>query len=605
MIALVTLASSCREESKPTPTVPALPVEHDVGAALSHRAQGATGAGASLDNEKGPQIVDVDGNTRRGSAATLPVNGGIRGRLIPGPGTAGIPTTPVRWAVLEIPGKTPLRAELQLFPEDRADLVLQWMAPAEDALRANNASEQLAEINNGGPGEVEVLPPTVLKPGKHYFRVRVASGKKTPKGKKATGPSPTSSHPYLLTATVIDPEGGLEEEPNNRHSQAGILKAGDARTGYIGWRGDKDWYELSLEQATGDSIVRVDISGVDNLKLGLRVVDKTRRADAGRRGIVVVPENRVPWRTGRGVTVRDVAIDPKRLPYYAVAEALRSGPGNGRENYRIQMQVSTPTTPHEREPNWRPSNAMPLLPDQPVDGYIGHPTDWDVFRLDATERMIATVVVSGVPDVDVQLEHLDHAGTVLKTQNGAGVGGTERFMLLPVGPQPAFVRVSSRDYGFNVDAGYGISVSMEDASDREIEPNDEFHQAGRVMLPPGKPYKATIHPRGDSDYFAFKVTAPALEDARLMSIRIKGVEGMRLTAELLDSDQTLIARKAGIRPGNERPIKHEFTPGRYVLRVREDTGQVGNGETPYTVQIRDLGLVEVEAEAPAAPTPSP
>jgi len=263
--------------------------------------------------------------------------------------------------------------------------------------------------------------------------------------------------------------------------------------------------------------------------------------------------------------------------------------------------VTTPQTPHEREPNWRPSNAMPLIEGTPVDGYIGHPTDWDVYRLDAEKRMIATVVVSGVPDVDIQLDHIDQGGGVIKSLNQQPTGGSERFMLLPVGPQPAFIRVSSKDYGFNTDAGYGISVSMEDASDREIEPNDEFAQSGRVMLPAGTPYKATIHPRGDTDCFAFRVTAPSLADMRLMSVRVKGIEGMRLTAELLDSDQSLITKKTGIRPGNERPIKHEFAPGRYVLRIREDTGQVGNGEAAYSVEVRDLGLVPNEEPAALEP----
>ena len=545
-------------------------------------------------------MLDVDGNTSRAKSATLPINGGIRGRLAT---AAGQSTAGAQWAVLKIPGKAALRAEVHLYPEDNSDLILQWMVSDDDVLAASKDDAVTAGINNGGPGEVEVLPPTVLSPGRHFFRIVMASPKrKRPAGQANTG-QPQMAHPYLLTATVIDPDPGLEQEPNNDRRRAGMLRPNEPRTGYIGWSQDSDWYELSLENIPNDHLIRVDVSGIPTLQLGLRVLNKSQRDRAGRRGLVVVPENRVPWSKGLNMTVRDIAIEPDQLPYYAVVEPLRKGSGNARESYRIVLQTRAPTTPHEREPNWRPSNANPLIAEQPVDGFLGHPTDWDVYRIDAESPMVATLVVSGVPGVDLQLEHVDVGGGVLKTVNDAPVNGSERMTLLPVGPKAAYVRVSSKAYGYNVDFGYGISVALEDARDREIEPNDDFAAARRVVLTTGTKFKGHIHPRGDSDHFSFTVTAPTPDELRLMAIQITGIEGLRLSVDLFESDETPITRKGDIGADNRRQIKHEFTPGRYIIRVREETGQIGNDTATYTIKVIDLGLVEVEVEPVADPEP--
>jgi hypothetical protein len=533
-------------------------------------------------------------------SAKLPVNGGIRGRLAT---TAGQSTAEPQWAVLEIPGKGALRAEVHLYPEDNSDLILQWMVSDDDMLEASKDDAVMAGINNAGRGEVEVLPPTVLSPGRHFFRIVMASPKRKRQANQAGAGQVQATHPYLLTATVIDPDPGLEQEPNNDRRRAGMLRLKEPRTGYIGWSQDSDWYELSLEDIPNDHLLRVDVSGVPNMRLGLRVLNKSQRDRAGRRGLVVVPENRVPWPKGQNMTVRDIAIEPDQLPYYAVVEPLRKGPGNARESYRIEFHTLAPSTPHEHEPNWRPSNATPLIAEQPVDGFLGHPTDWDVYRIDAESPMVATIVVSGVPGADLQLEHVDVGGGVLKTVNDAPMGGLERMTLLPVGPKPVYVRVSSKAYGYNVDYGYGISVSLEDARDREIEPNDDFAAAGRVVLPAGSKYKGHIHPRGDSDHFSFTVTAPTPDELRLMAIQITGIEGLRLAVDLFESDETPITRKGDIGAKNRRQIKHEFTPGRYIIRVREETGQIGNDTATYTIKVIDLGLVEVETEPVADPEP--
>ncbi|MFT7624323.1 MAG: hypothetical protein ACI9WU_003510, partial [Myxococcota bacterium] len=56
---------------------------------------------------------------------------------------------------------------------------------------------------------------------------------------------------------------------------------------------------------------------------------------------------------------------------------------------------------------------------------------------------------------------------------------------------------------------------------------------------------------------------------------------------LYDADEALITRKAGIRGGQTRTITHGFAPGRYTVRIKEESGRSANGTQPYSVELAE------------------
>jgi hypothetical protein len=597
------LAPGCSKKKKEVPKVEALPSQTDAGlltptgdATGPRSGSGASGAsGATLASPK----LEATNNTTRESARLLPINGRVMGKLTSPskqPITRrrkGSPPVPLaaHWYILELSGTQSHRVQIQLTPEDTSNLVLEWLATTDTQYPSVQSGAVLAHINNGGKSEPEIFPATLLPPGRHLFRVSKAPIKRKRRRRRSAATTESdgtaTTHRYRLTTTVVDPDGLLEQEPNNTRKQASTLKPNVVREGYIGWSQDADWYQLDLDGVPPEALLRVDVTSVPNVRLGLRILGKARRDDPRRRGLVVVPESGVLWLSGRSATVRDVGINPDNLPYYVVVAPTQKGAGNPHRRYKIKLTALPPETPHESEPNWRPSQSNLLTPDNPMDGFIGHPTDWDVYRIESKTRMVATVVVSGIPGVDLELEHID---SMRKSRGIANEGTTaepETYVLIPVGPAPAYVRVRSRQHSFNVDSGYRIAVTLEDASDREIEPNNSFSGGDRVVLGLGKPFRGHIHPRADSDYYAFDVTASTPDESRILNIKLTGVSGLTLRVELFDSQQQLITQRNGVRSGQTKTLTHSFTPGRYYVRVREETGQSANGKETYTVTITE------------------
>ena len=533
--------------------------------------------------------TEVEPNGDRSSASELPINGAIRGALSPmGEGAA----PDEDWFVLSLDGPSSQQVRIQLSAEDDTDFVLHWMPPTDQPppapkrkrrqkKRKQRGPMTLATVDNAGDGGVEVLAPTVLPPGRHYLRVTQAKKRRKKRRKKRTVERPATAfeRPYRLTSTVVDPDGRLEQEPNNTRESAGVLRPGEPREGYLGWHKDSDWYKLELDSIEPGSSIRVDVSGVPEVKTRLWMV--TRRG----KGLVKVPEGSVPWDSGRPVTIRDVAVHEKKGPYFVEVRTMRSA--NPHERYTLTAVVEPPQEGRELEPNWRPANATPIGDAASVEGVIGHPTDWDTYRIDALDPMVATVTVSGLEGVDLRLELIDSNHKVVSEINEGGLGATETIPLIPVGPQPTYVRVSSRDYTFDVDKAYRVEVTMTEAGDRELEPNDSFKEASRVTLEKDRPYSGLIHPRGDLDYFVIQVRPPDDEEqeTRTLSVRLKAPEDVSMTVLLYDGDRALITRKAGISGGETRSITHAFSPGRYYVAVRADTPHAANSESGYQITL--------------------
>jgi serine/threonine-protein kinase len=121
-----------------------------------------------------------------------------------------------------------LTARLEGVP--RMDVVLQAV------VFYRNGHRILAEANQGGPGEPEVIPGIAVRQRRIHLLVREAW---------VTGRAPTEnvSDRYQLTARLHPPEA-VEGEPNEHRLGATRLSLSQRLQGAIGRAGDVDWYCL-------------------------------------------------------------------------------------------------------------------------------------------------------------------------------------------------------------------------------------------------------------------------------------------------------------------------------------------------------------------------
>jgi hypothetical protein len=481
------------------------------------------------------------------------------------------------WYVLTLDGPTSQLVRIQLSPEDGTDFVLEWYPTLQ--VQPGETLKALANIDHGKGGEVEVLAPTVLGPGKHYFRVRKSRRKIRKRDKLRNRSLELSDRAYRLTTTVVESDSVLEREPNNHPSAAGVLRVDEARQGYLGWFGDSDWFRLDLENVPENALLTIELSGIPHVKSRLWVVDKRNRS------FVKVPEAKLPWDDGQDIRLVAIPSTVNNPPLYVEVKTMRGA--NTLDRYNLSVTAMVPEGPHETEPNWRHSNATILTSEAPVAGYIGHPNDWDVFRIDSEDSKSAVLTVTGVPQVDLQIELLADKRTVTKQVNANGPGMNETMPAIPVGPLPAFVRLSSKDKSFNTGYAYQVSVQLTEAGSRESEPNNDYDSASHMPAELGKTIQGFITPQKDVDFYVFSVPRSAA-GAQLFSVELRGAAGLRLALRLYDSEHVLITQKRGIGVGERRQLKHEFSPGKYFLQVLDESGQAANDQAGYLLNITSI-----------------
>jgi serine/threonine-protein kinase len=118
---------------------------------------------------------------------------------------------------------------------------------------------KLAENNEGGPGDTEVIPNQRLDGGDYYVEVREV----WVSGRQATE---NVTDQYALTATWHPPQPDEEAEPDDAPEQAIALPLGRPVHGYLHKSGDTDWYYPSGAPVAA---LEGDVSGIDGVDLRL------------------------------------------------------------------------------------------------------------------------------------------------------------------------------------------------------------------------------------------------------------------------------------------------------------------------------------------------
>lgn len=358
--------------------------------------------------------------------------------------------------------------------------------------------KRLVSVNDGGPGEPEVIPNVGVDPA-HTYYVRV---------REAGAPKGDADRAYELIVTSWPAAAGDEREPNDDLAHATAIKLtsgtqGDA-SGFFGRKRDEDWLKLSLAgvpAADGRAVLRLELAPPEEVTPSLRVqggpLDKETFAEA--RGA-----------KNEELRLRNVGID---VAPGAVAIALRAADGKSTEaRWVLRMAVEAPLDGAEREPNNDVAHATAMAlqggTTAQLAGFLW-PGDADVFRVTgASPESFVAFDVDGVDKVDLKLERLGSDGKAWVKADDVGAGQGE--LLPPARLGDGLVRVSARAHDTAFDAPYRLTATVTQAvPDEEREPNDNAATA-TPWLPGSATMRGRLAPRGDEDWYAITATgAPA------------------------------------------------------------------------------------------------
>ena len=354
--------------------------------------------------------------------------------------------------------------------------------------------KRLMSINDGGPGEPEIMPNVGVDPAHtYYIRVREAG---VPKG--------DGGQSYQLTVSSWKAADSDEREPNDDVAHATPIRltsgsAGDA-SGFFGRRRDDDWLRLALAGVPardGRATLRLELAPPEGVTASIKVAaDKETFAEA--RGA-----------KNDELRLRNVGVE---VAAGAVAIALRAVDGKSTEaRWVLRLGVEPPLDGAEREPNNDVGHATPLALTSGTGQLSGFlwPGDADVYRVTgAPADALLSFDVDGVDKVDLKLERLGADGKAWLRADDAGVGQGE--LLPPARTAEGLVRVSGRARDTAFDAPYRLTATVvQPAPDEEREPNDGPATATAWSVGSAT-MRGRLAPRGDEDWYAFSATgAPA------------------------------------------------------------------------------------------------
>ncbi len=328
--------------------------------------------------------------------------------------------------------------------------------------------------------------------------------------------------------------------------------------------------------------------GMASLSLSGFASSPSRRGPAGAPPLIEVDD--VDYGVDTGVRLQRSDIDDferaivRRRRLGVALVVLLFGGAAGMGVYWFAIRTEPPQT-SEIEPNDDTTQATLIAPDTQVTGYLGKrqsrsEPDRDVYRL-SHEPMpgeAVSVEVSGLPNVDVELQLLDAAGAVLHQRNQAGVGEGERIRDWRVHGQVMVAVTEHLGSGDalpveNVSDPYTLTVSLRaPGAGVEVEPDDAPTDA--LPLAVGGTMTGYLDRRGDVDTFRFDGAAGDY------TLRIGGAGSVPLSW-----------RVGGGEPRSERQARITLAPGSLIRLSRTDArapatdGPPPGADEPYALEL--------------------
>jgi hypothetical protein len=340
----------------------------------------------------------------------------------------------------------------------------------------------------------------------------------------------------------------LESEPNESADKALRIDRStvvEATLGADPQKPDEDWYALKSSQARTAQVSASAPMGAD---IALEVVDATRA--------VLVSVNSA----GVGGDEHLSNLDVLGQIFVRVVP-VKKGAGGA---YTLTVSFRDREPGLEIEPNDRRVDATPVQLGQGVSGFVGHPSDVDLYRFElpvtdsaepepvgaledggAVDGGVASPDAGSLPDkklalridlsaidgVAYDLQILTEAEAVLfqtKSRVSTGlslrnVGVRERDKVIYIALRSAILS-SAKDAkrGFSTERTYTLTVVPEEAgASAEYEPNDDVGSA--TELSANSYREGFINPRGDVDCYRLLTDGPSL-----VKVTLSGVEHVDL-----------------------------------------------------------------------------
>jgi len=314
---------------------------------------------------------------------------------------------------------------VMVSPPDTLDAMLE----IEDA-----SGNVVARSDRGGARVREGVPNLGVTPGRYIAVVQAKQARKKPPKKGAPEPARPSGGPYEITASMVTPAAGAEHEPDDDRGQANDLIVGDTGTGYVGWTGDADVWQVSVEALSAKNALDVELSAVEGVALSVEISDGVGQPIVTRKG----PR-------GAPLVVRGfVPAVPQGAPpfHYLTVKGDRSNPETA---YQLRVAAKVIPPDAEVEPNDTPETAMPFPADRKSLHAHWSAGDVDCFAVPPEDAARTLDVSIDTPnDLDLAIDLLVDGKLVAKVDH-PGKGAAERLTApVPAGAH-AVIRVHGAD----------------------------------------------------------------------------------------------------------------------------------------------------------------
>jgi serine/threonine-protein kinase len=218
----------------------------------------------------------------------------------------------------------------------------------------------------------------------------------------------------------------------------------------------------------------------------------------------------------------------------------------------------------ETEPNNKPDQANRLTRGQPMTGHIAgrideQVGDIDFFKVPAAEKDGArtlSVTLSGIPNIDLELDVLDADGTPIARADAAPVGGDEVIPNLRINARAAYIAVHEAQVPGhfpleNTTDAYKLTADWHPTGEaEESEPDDEVSP---MTLRVGTPITGYLGAPGDIDAFRLAGGEGKLH------IDVTGIEGVDLALRVDGDGWTRRADASG--PGGGEHLELDWKQG--------------------------------------------
>lgn len=267
-------------------------------------------------------------------------------------------------------------------------------------------------------------------------------------------------------------------------------------------------------------------------------------------------------------------------------EAIVPSGAGGIDDTDGQTGPAQPDVFNEVEPNngWNQCNPLPTAESFIISGTLESKSDTDGFLLtiDTPERMIWAFELSGLPEVDINLDVRIEQGGVVQVDNGRE---GEREATYNVGLEAGAHRlfVSARK-GENPNLSYRLvaRATGQARANEEFEFNNNWKFANQLTM--GETMNGVMNFARDADCYQLH-----LDQDTSLALTLSPLAKSNLSLQLLDADARNIDMINLGKKGEPEYLSSHWTAGDYFLVVHGDE----NANTRYTLSVmpvREEGL---------------